>query len=209
MFRRDTTAEAAFRQEVRAWIEGKLPLSLRGHTVRPPPAELMPWYRKLSERGWIAPHWPKAHGGMGASIASLAGYTLGGVCIAFIFCRALDIRMRELLPGRAEISAARGLVRATQDEFSRTSGAAIDGRFGAVGAMKEALLAGTPCDVMVTTAAMVAALQASRELQAGTQIDLGRVYTGIAVRAADPRPDVSRPEALRAALPHVARGFVD
>lgn len=69
MFRRDTMAEAAFRQEVRAWIEAHLPSSLRGHTVRPPPAELMPWYRKLSERGWIAPHWPKAHGGMGAGLS--------------------------------------------------------------------------------------------------------------------------------------------
>ena len=68
MFRRDTTAEADFRQEVRSWVETNLPLKLRGSTVRPPPAELMPWYRKLSERGWIAPHWPKAHGGMGATL---------------------------------------------------------------------------------------------------------------------------------------------
>ena len=28
----------------------------------------MPWYRKLSERGWIAPHWPKSYGGMGGSL---------------------------------------------------------------------------------------------------------------------------------------------
>jgi len=68
MFRRDSTAEAAFRQEARAFIEANLPMSLRGHSVRPPPAELMPWYRKLSERGWIAPHWPKEYGGMGASL---------------------------------------------------------------------------------------------------------------------------------------------
>ena len=68
MFRQDSTAEAAFRQEVRAWLEANLPLPLRGRTFRPPPAELMPWYRKLYERGWVAPHWPKAHGGMGASL---------------------------------------------------------------------------------------------------------------------------------------------
>jgi alkylation response protein AidB-like acyl-CoA dehydrogenase len=68
MFRRDSTAEAAFRQEARAFIEANLPTSLRGKSVRPPPAELMPWYRKLSERGWIAPHWPKEYGGMGASL---------------------------------------------------------------------------------------------------------------------------------------------
>jgi alkylation response protein AidB-like acyl-CoA dehydrogenase len=68
MFRRDTTAEAAFRQEARAWIDANLPQSLRGWTVRPPPADVMPWYRKLSQRGWIAPHWPKEYGGMGAAL---------------------------------------------------------------------------------------------------------------------------------------------
>jgi alkylation response protein AidB-like acyl-CoA dehydrogenase len=68
MFRQDSTAEATFRQEVRAWLEANLQLPLRGRTFRPAPVDLMPWYRKLYERGWIAPHWPKMHGGMGASL---------------------------------------------------------------------------------------------------------------------------------------------
>ena len=45
MFRRDTKAEADFRVEVRAWLEANLPMALRGRTVRPPPAELMPAWR--------------------------------------------------------------------------------------------------------------------------------------------------------------------
>ena len=68
MFRRDTPAEAAFRMEVRAWLEANLPLELRARATRPPPAELMPWYRMLSHKGWIAPHWPKQYGGMGATL---------------------------------------------------------------------------------------------------------------------------------------------
>jgi alkylation response protein AidB-like acyl-CoA dehydrogenase len=68
MFRHDSPDEAEFRQEVRAWLEANLPQSLRGRSARPPPDELMPWYRKLSERGWIAPHWPKKYGGMGATL---------------------------------------------------------------------------------------------------------------------------------------------
>jgi alkylation response protein AidB-like acyl-CoA dehydrogenase len=68
MFRCDTPAEAEFRTEVRAWLEANLPFALRGRTVRPPPAELMPWYRTLSRKGWIAPHWPKQYGGMGATL---------------------------------------------------------------------------------------------------------------------------------------------
>ena len=69
MFREDSTDEAAFRAEVRFWLEANLPAALRGRTDRPPPDEIMPWYRALAARGWIAPHWPKEHGGMGASLA--------------------------------------------------------------------------------------------------------------------------------------------
>jgi alkylation response protein AidB-like acyl-CoA dehydrogenase len=68
MFRQDTAAETAFRLEVRAWLEANLPSSLRGRTTRPPPAEIMPWYHMLSAKGWIAPHWPTEHGGMGATL---------------------------------------------------------------------------------------------------------------------------------------------
>lgn len=68
MFRHDSPQEAAFRAEVRSWLETNLPASLRGRTNRPPPAELMPWYRMLSRKGWVAPHWPKQYGGMGATL---------------------------------------------------------------------------------------------------------------------------------------------
>ncbi len=68
MFRHDSPDEAAFRAEVRTWLAANLPAALRGRTNRPPPAELMPWYRMLSRKGWIAPHWPKQHGGMGATL---------------------------------------------------------------------------------------------------------------------------------------------
>ena len=68
MFRRDAPAEAEFRMEVRTWLEANLPVALRGRTTRPPPAELMPWYHTLSRKGWIAPHWPRQYGGMGATL---------------------------------------------------------------------------------------------------------------------------------------------
>jgi alkylation response protein AidB-like acyl-CoA dehydrogenase len=68
MFHRDSPDEACFRTEVRTWLEANLPPALRGRTNRPPPAELMPWYHSLSRKGWIAPHWPKQYGGMGATL---------------------------------------------------------------------------------------------------------------------------------------------
>jgi len=65
---RDTPAEAEFRTQVRTWLEANLSRALRDRTTRPPPAELMPWYHALSKKGWIAPHWPKQYGGMGATL---------------------------------------------------------------------------------------------------------------------------------------------
>lgn len=67
MLRIETEAEQAFRREVRDWYAAELPHDLRDLTFRPEPAQALSWYRRLSQRGWIAPHWPKAFGGMGAS----------------------------------------------------------------------------------------------------------------------------------------------
>jgi alkylation response protein AidB-like acyl-CoA dehydrogenase len=68
LFADDTPADRAFRQEVRDWIAANLPSELCNRPTRIDPPELKPWHRKLHERGWIAPHWPKEHGGMGATL---------------------------------------------------------------------------------------------------------------------------------------------
>ena len=96
--------------------------------------------------------------------------------------------------------AAQGLVKALQQRFLADTGAAVNGRFGAVGAIKELLLAGEPCDVMVATDAMIDSLVAEGRLRAAMRSPLGRVRTGIAVRGGEARPDVSTPAALKAAL---------
>ena len=67
MIRAETPAEQGFRASVRDWLETNLPQSLRHLTFRPPPGDIMPWYKALSAQGWVAPHWPKEHGGMAAS----------------------------------------------------------------------------------------------------------------------------------------------
>jgi molybdate transport system substrate-binding protein len=96
--------------------------------------------------------------------------------------------------------AARGLVDALRARFAAETGARIEGRFGAVGAMKEALAAGAPGDVMVVTDAMVTVLADSGALDGATRASLGVVRTGVAVRAGDADPAIDTPEALRAAL---------
>ena len=68
LFSDDDPADAAFRLEVREWIAANCPRELIDRPDRVPPTDLRPWHRKLWERGWIAPHWPKDAGGMGASL---------------------------------------------------------------------------------------------------------------------------------------------
>lgn len=70
-FRADSADDAAFREVVRAWIAAELPNRLRNLPTRPSVADALWWHRKLYERGWIAPSWPKEYGGMGASVAQM------------------------------------------------------------------------------------------------------------------------------------------
>ena len=96
--------------------------------------------------------------------------------------------------------AVQGIVKALQARFERETGATLQMRFGAVGAMKEALLAGEPCDVMIVTDAMVIALQSAGDLGIKPRAPLGRVRTGIAVRSGEALPGIASPEQLKAAL---------
>jgi molybdate transport system substrate-binding protein len=96
--------------------------------------------------------------------------------------------------------AAQGLIKDLQASFTEQTGAQASGRFGAVGAIKEAFEAQEPCDVIVLTQAMIDSMQAAGTVRAGTARPLGRVFTGVAVRRGDAQPQVSTPEGLRAAL---------
>ena len=96
--------------------------------------------------------------------------------------------------------AAQSVVNSLADEFRTLAGYELDCTFGAVGAMKEKLLAGAPADLVILTQALVAELAAGGQLLPDSCADLGRVRTGVAVRASDPRPDIASASALRSAL---------
>ena len=102
--------------------------------------------------------------------------------------------------------AAQGLVSQLQDRFFSESGRAIEGTFGAVGLMRDKLLAGEPCDVLILTQALIDQLTASGHVVAGSARPVGVVKTGIAVKTGEPAPDVGNPAALKAAL-LAARGI--
>jgi molybdate transport system substrate-binding protein len=96
--------------------------------------------------------------------------------------------------------AAQGLVASLKPKFKATTGLELEGEFGAVGAMADTLRSGTPADIVVLTAAMIADL-ARENLVAGESIaDIGLVETAIAIRAGDPPVSVPDAAALRAAF---------
>jgi alkylation response protein AidB-like acyl-CoA dehydrogenase len=65
-----TEAEEAFRQEVRAFVQAKLPDDIRRKVelgLRLEHADYVTWFRILEARGWLTPNWPVEHGGPGWS----------------------------------------------------------------------------------------------------------------------------------------------
>src|SRR5579863_4430003 len=67
MLREETLAQSAFRAEVRGWLEANLPAELRHASGRLTPPELKSWFKKMADRGWAAPHWPREWGGIDAT----------------------------------------------------------------------------------------------------------------------------------------------
>ena len=96
--------------------------------------------------------------------------------------------------------AAQGLVGELQPRFQAECGMAIEGSFGAVGLMKDKLLSGAPCDVVILTAALIAELERAGQVVAGSAVALGVVRTAIAVKAGQPLPRVDSATALAGAL---------
>jgi molybdate transport system substrate-binding protein len=96
--------------------------------------------------------------------------------------------------------AAQGLIEALAPRFLSLTGVAIRSTFGAVGAIREKLLAGDRCDVLILTEAMIDQLSATGHVVAATRAALGRVRTGIGVRTSDALPDITSRTALERSL---------
>jgi molybdate transport system substrate-binding protein len=96
--------------------------------------------------------------------------------------------------------AAQGLAATLGPQFETDTGCGIAGTFGAVGAMRDKLLAGAPADLLILTVALIAELTRLGHVSPGSALDLGVVRTGVAVRSGDPKPPIGNAPALRSAL---------
>ena len=68
LFADPSPSDEAFRREVALWMAAHVPQNLCHRPDRLTPDDIRPWHRMLYEKGWIAPHWPKEYGGMGATL---------------------------------------------------------------------------------------------------------------------------------------------
>lgn len=96
--------------------------------------------------------------------------------------------------------AAQGVVDRLRPEFEARTGVSLQGRFGAVGAMREALLAGEPADVLILSTDLIRQLQVDGWLVPGSDRSLGWVETGVAVLKGVAPPAVDSSACWREAL---------
>jgi len=96
--------------------------------------------------------------------------------------------------------AAQGLVGSVAPAFKAETGFDIAGEFGAVGAMADKLRKGTPADIIILTAAIVATLAGEKLVVPASIGDIGLVETALAVRSSDPKVSVVDAAGLRDAF---------
>ncbi|MFC6199735.1 acyl-CoA dehydrogenase family protein [Ponticaulis profundi] len=120
----DSPQEAAFRKEVRAWIDANAPKHLEpelkrasfgssGLTSEDPIKAAKAWQKKKADAGWACLHWPKEYGGGARTpmerviwnqeegvYSTLSGpFTIGhGMCGPTVMAWASEEQKRELLP---------------------------------------------------------------------------------------------------------------
>jgi molybdate transport system substrate-binding protein len=92
--------------------------------------------------------------------------------------------------------AAAAVVEAVQPAFEVETGCKITGTYSAVGEMRDQLLKGQPCDLIILTGPLIDGLIASGHVLASSARSLGRVKTGIAVKSGTTHPAIATPEDL-------------
>jgi molybdate transport system substrate-binding protein len=98
--------------------------------------------------------------------------------------------------------AAAGVVKGIQDNFENSHQCKINGTFSAVGAMRDLVLQGEPCDLVILSKSLVDELVASGHVDIKSVRSLGIVPTGIAIpsKRTSPTPAISTAQELKEAF---------
>jgi molybdate transport system substrate-binding protein len=124
---------------------------------------------------------------------------------ALLIAIFLSAMMAASPAGAAELNivaagAVRGIIASMIEDYSRQSGLTFNLIVGPTGQLRGAIASGKPTDLVIVSAPLMAEMEKSGRIAPGSRIDLGRVGLGVVVREGTPSPDISTPEAVKAAL---------
>jgi alkylation response protein AidB-like acyl-CoA dehydrogenase len=98
-----SSEEAAFREEIRAWLKANLPDDLRKKVAQYEHLskdDLLRWHKILATKGWVAPAWPKEWGGTGWNVVQRyifeeeLGYAGGPMLVPFGLSMCAPVLLR-------------------------------------------------------------------------------------------------------------------
>jgi molybdate transport system substrate-binding protein len=96
--------------------------------------------------------------------------------------------------------AVMGAMPALSAAYQIETGVALDVDFAPTVALLERLRAGAEADIAILTASGIDGLIGEGLIRPGTRTDVALSFIGVAVRAGEPKPDISSAEAFRATL---------
>jgi molybdate transport system substrate-binding protein len=96
--------------------------------------------------------------------------------------------------------AVKAMVVALGAEFERDTGNRLDLNFGTAGSLRDRLKAGEKADLVILSESAIDALEKTGLFVPGSRTDLGRTVTGVVIKEGAAVPDISTPEAFKAAL---------
>ena len=124
---------------------------------------------------------------------------------ALLIAIFLSAMMAASPAGAAELNivaagAVRSIIASMMEDYSRQTGLKFNLIIGPTGQLRGAIASGKPTDLVIVSAPLMAEMENSGRIAPGSRIDLGRVGLGVVVREGTPSPDISTPEAVKAAL---------
>lgn len=96
--------------------------------------------------------------------------------------------------------AVRSVIAGMIADYRTKSGDTFDFTVGTTGQLRDVIASGKPADLLITSAPLMADLEKTGKLTAGSRADLGRVGIGVAIRDGAPMPDFSTPAAFQKML---------
>jgi molybdate transport system substrate-binding protein len=118
-------------------------------------------------------------------------------------CSTRKVCGKEIDVAKLKVMCARSMTQAMKQlagEFMRTSGHDVAIEFGTVGALQARIAKGEAADIYILGAPAIARMEKEGAVAAGSATDVASTAIGIAVREGAAGPDISTPDAFRAAL---------